>query len=267
MHVERNGTPITCLDDWERVAPPKAKHHWTAGRSAYELAHAWCGPSGPAMPDAVHTLFESIDETRGMVIDVAMPEHRIWFDTRRGEPRNADLAFVGRTAVSTVAVTVEAKADEPFGATVATTLATARERAKLNPRSLGVQRVEDLVRALFAPRTAEHLEIGRLRYQLLTAVAGTLAYAKAEGASTAMLLVHEFVTNRTKASLHARNDADCRAFLTALGEPATPLSSSVAGPFNVPGAPLFSDLPALLIGKVVTDRRSGDAEGEVGGAC
>jgi hypothetical protein len=257
MRLEKDGIPITCLEDWRRLAPPKSPDQWVEGRSAYEVANAWCGTTGPAVPECLHALFETSGRTRGLVVELAIPEHRIRFDDHGGEPRNADLALVGHAAGSKVAVTVEAKADEPFGATVGQTIAAALERVLQNPESRGVRRVEDLVRALLMPHTAGLAPVAELRYQLLTAVAGTTAYAIAEGADTAVLVVHEFLTNKTKDHLHDRNAEDYRAFLRRLGSDGQldTEQGSIAGPFLVPGAPLFHDAPSLLVGKVTTNCR------------
>jgi hypothetical protein len=257
MRLVKNGRAITCLTDWQEVAPPKGDIQWVEGRSAYELARAWCGTHGPVVPEDLRTLFESSEITRGLGIDVAYPERHIIFDGNGGEPRNADLAFAGHAGDSKVAVTVEAKADEPFGTTVADTMSAALERSLRDSRSHGVRRVEELARSLFTPRREGQREIGDLRYQLLTAAAGTLAYAIAEEAAAAVLIVHEFVTDRTREHLRQRNAEDYRAFLGRLGGKggvdAGP--SALAGPFWVPGMPLFDRAPALYVGKVVTDCR------------
>jgi len=200
-------------------------------------------------------------ETRGAVVETYLPEHRIHFDRHRGEPRNADMAFVGHTPSGNVAITIEAKADEPFGATVAETFSDALERIVENPRSRGIQRIEDLTRALFGVRLKEQPKVGALRYQLLTAVAGTLAYAVAEGAGLAVLVLHEFKTRKTSDPLHEANARDLDAFLLRLGglRSASDVfenSCELVGPFTVPGTPLFEKPPPLLIGKIVTDRRS-----------
>ena len=71
---------------------------------------------------------ENAPETSGLTVETVTPEHQIRFDEHGGEPRNADLTFAGRTANAIVAVTIEAKADEPFGATVTQTLTDALER-------------------------------------------------------------------------------------------------------------------------------------------
>jgi hypothetical protein len=258
MRVEKNGTPITSLEDWRRLAPPKSLDQWVEGRSAFELARAWCGPHGPALPEELRVLFEASAATRGLTIETVHPEHRIPFDHHGGEPRNADLAFTGVLGSSCIAVTIEAKADEPFGATISETIAAALERAVENPRSQGVRRIEDLVRAILFPRRSGQRRIGDLRYQLLTATAGTLAYALSERAATAVIVVHEFVTTMTDDRLHERNADDFFAFLDRLGGGValTPALGVLVGPFAVPGSPLFKSVPALYVGKVVTNCRA-----------
>lgn len=75
-----------------------------------------------------------------MVVDDVTPECRIRFDSLEGEPRNADLAFVGHTPAGVVAVTIEAKADETFGETVANALSSALERVLKSATSPVIRR-------------------------------------------------------------------------------------------------------------------------------
>jgi hypothetical protein len=254
----KNNRPITGFEDWKEFAPPKAAHHWAAGRSAREFASLWCRQGKPSMPVVLREVFESMEGAREIEFEVGRPEHRIRFDNRRGEPRNADMAFVYRAGVVRVAVTIEAKADESFGQTVAQTFAAAAKRAALNDRSGGIDRVHDLIAALFSPRTAKNSEISGLRYQLLTAVAGTIAYAKTEGASKAVLVVHEFKTTATEDGLHTRNANDLDRFLNSLASKRAtePTMAAVWGSFKISGAPLFADVPPLYIAKAVTDCRA-----------
>lgn len=225
MRIEKDNKLILTVQDWQVHAPPKSPHHWVEGRSAYELANAWCGLGGPAMPEVLRRLLDSRDETRGFVPEVAMPERRIPFDSLGGEPRNADLALTGFSATGKVAITIEAKADEPFGETVSATLAAALER---------------LIDQKGQPR------VGDLRYQLLTAVAGTLAFADAEGASIAVLVVHEFVTAKTNATNHLQNGGDYNELLERLSEQRLPEVAGpyLDGPFTVPGGELFPGGPS-----------------------
>jgi hypothetical protein len=258
MRAEKNGRAINGLADWQELAGPKKAEQWVEGRSAYELAYAWCGSGAVAMPPELRALLESHEKTRNLDVECVFPEHRIAFDSLPGEPRNADLAFTGVGVPGKIAVTMEAKADETFDGTVAETLEDALERLLKNPRSQGVRRVADLVRALFAPRArGQTTRILDLRYQLLTATAGTLAYARMHEASLAVLIVHEFVTARTRDELHEGNAADYRAFLQRLSaDRALAIEQGgLLGPFAVPGVPLFEAAPPLLVGKVTTRRR------------
>lgn len=258
MRIEKDAKPILTVQGWLEHAPPKSKHHWVQGRSAYELAHAWCGSGEPAMPEALRQLLESREETRGFVPDVGYPEHRIPFDAFVGEPRNADLALIGSNALGRIAITIEAKADEPFGETVSAALASALEGGIANPRSNGVRRIEGLARALFRPKEKGQPRVGDLRYQLLTAVAGTLAFADAQGASIAVLVIHEFVTDQTNADNHLRNGGDYNEFLVRLSEHRLLEAAGAVldGPFTVPGVELFPGGRSLFIGKITTDRRT-----------
>jgi hypothetical protein len=208
------------------------------------------------MPPELNHLLESREETREMKVECVTPEHPINFDSLHGEPRNADLAFIGETPLGKVAVTIEAKADEPFGDTVAGTLAAALERLVENPRSQGVRRVESLVRSLFAVAGKGLPMIASLRYQLLTAAAGTLAYALQQCASLAILVVHEFVTDKTSDKRQQKNAADFNAFLTRLAGTAAlqAYQSGLLGPFVVPGLPLFEKAPRFLVGEIRTPR-------------
>jgi hypothetical protein len=263
MLAEKNGQSISTISDWKQFAAPKSADQWRIGRSAYELAHAWCGRGHPSMPSEVRALLDSRDVTSGVAVERIFPEYRIAFDSRGGEPRNADLAFVGHTTAFKIAVTIEAKADEPFGATLGKTMAAALERKLENPRSQGIERVVDLARALMHPRSDGEPQIGRLRYQLFAATAGTLAYALEQGAMAAVLIVHEFVTDKTRDGRLAQNSADYREFLRRLCRESFDEPLGLLGPIAVPGTPLFpASLPLLFIGKITTDRRhSGAASG------
>lgn len=250
MRIEKGARSISSIDDWRTLAGPKRPYQWAEGRSAFELARAWIGSGIPSMPLDVRRILDSRDETRGIVVELVKPEHHIHFDTKAGEPRNSDLAFVGHANGRSVAVTVEAKADEPFGATVTKTMADALERAVTNERSRGLERVRGLARELFGPRSKGDPALGNLRYQLLTAVLATLAYAAQEHADVAVLLVHEFLTDKTSAAKVQKNSEDLDRFMVRLsGGAYTAAGDGLNGPIPVRGAP--TAVP-LFIGKLST---------------
>jgi hypothetical protein len=97
-------------------------------------------------------------------------------------------------------ICIEAKADEPFGATVAQEL----RKAKKRPVTRFPERLDWLTRSLLgvpAFKDEEHLVlsdvVSRLPSQLLTAIAGTLLEAQIQEATIAVFLVHEFRTTAT----------------------------------------------------------------------
>ncbi len=54
------------------------------------------------------------------------------------------------------------------------------------------------------------------KYQLLTALCGTILQAQIDGSSLAVLVVHVFDTDLTKADKHAKNHHDIELFLSVL---------------------------------------------------
>lgn len=262
MRILKGKHEIRSVADWREYAGPKLPQQWAPGRSACELATAWFRTGQAAEPRELRDLLESRVETRSLQIADVFPEHQIRFDAHRGEPRNADIAFVGRGKAGLVAVTVEAKGDETFGPTVSAALGDALERRLAKTASRGMRRIRDLalslVPALEPPvkgaRRRPIAAVGALRYQLLTAVAGTLAYAEQNSARSAVLIVHEFQTTETSPENHGANARDYDAFLHRLGVKAG-VNRELLGPVAIPGGPLFSKRTALFIGKVVTDTR------------
>lgn len=248
---------IRTIDDWREHAPPKRDIQWQEGRSAWELARAWCHSGTPEIPTEIRELLESVEASNGLQVETAIAECPIRFDAHAGEPRNADLALVGLAQGGRVVVTIEAKADEPFGPLVGDALSDAFERGVENHRSNGVRRIDDLAKALFKPRHGRQARVTDLRYQLLTAAAATVAFAREKQASVAVLIVHEFVTDKTQDDLHDRNAEDYRRFLNRLSGQDLPIreTSQLLGPFVLRQSALFPDGGTLWVGKVRTNRR------------
>src|SRR5690606_10491340 len=120
------------------------------------------------------------------------PELRVPFDTYRGEPRNTDLALTYRAGdppERLVAVSVEAKADEALGQRFGSVIRAAERRRERGERSNGDRRARELADALMGSGAGEDAAVESLRYQMLTASAGALAYAKAVSAAVAVLVI------------------------------------------------------------------------------
>jgi hypothetical protein len=257
MTIMKDGLPITSLEDWFARAGPKSPGHWKDGRSAKETARAWLGTGSFSLPQEVESLLADSPHFGPPLTWSAEPEAKLRFDTFAGEPRNSDLLVVASDTHGDYVIAVEAKADEPFGETVAAARANAAKRKAENPRSNGLLRIEQLEVALLGPKREGQAEFDSLRYQLLTATAGALAEAQRRGVNRAVMLVHEFVTDETTDDRHAANAVDLDRFVLRLsgGTHLSVHEGEMAGPFAVPGQPRFAAGIQLFIGKVVRRMR------------
>lgn len=255
--IGKDGNPILSVDGWYVGAPPKGgAAHWVTGRSARELAVAWCGSEGPCVPAEIEQLLRSHPDLGRLAIERALPEHQIRFDDLPGEPRNADLAIEARDAHGVVAITLEGKADESFDRPVTAVLQSAVKRMAADEKTGAVRRVELLSEALLPRWRSGLAHIGDLRYQLFTGIAGTLAWAREIRASRAVFAIHEFVTDQTSDDKHAQNASDLNQFLERLtdGTIRNIGDGALVGPVRVPGNARIPCVP-LYIGKAVRNTR------------
>lgn len=267
MRIHAKGQEITDIETWFRAAPPKGKkRHWQPYRSARELALAWCAVSGhPSVPPEIRELVDSHPLTAGADFADAdiTPELRVPIDAYAGEPRNADLAITcSAPPISAgsprrrIAINVEGKADESFGQTVSSAVRAADTRRRRGEASNADHRARELLRAILGSTLEADAGLGKLRYQLLTATAGTLAFAREQNASVAVLVIHEFSdaanvhTSKAKLVSNARAVELFLSRLTAGALTSLP-AGALVGPFVLPGNSFISpDIP-LLIGKAV----------------
>lgn len=253
MKIARNGAAIGSLADWLALAGPKdPDRQWVEGRSAMEVARAWLENAVDGPPSEIARLLRSNADLQNVVLDAVEPEARVSFDTRRGEQRNADVAFTGHDDSGSVVGTVEATADEPFGPRVSDVLSIALERAVSNPRSSGIDGVVELLRGLVPPKTSDTASVVELRYQLLTGVAGSLALAAKHRADRAIFIVHVFETDKTSLRELAANAEDICQFVRRLssGSVARLEEGILHGPIQVRGEALAARPAALYVGKV-----------------
>ncbi len=238
---------ISTVDDWFRLAPPAGgARHWVDGKSAKELAKAWCGrASAPAVPVELQELLSTHPDIDGAAFLEAIPEHKVAFDNIPGEPRNTDLVCIAERANQRIAISIEAKADEPFGELVANVLRTP-------PPSRRPERLERLCQALLGNQPGDLPGIGELRYQLFYGIAAALAYAGQVDASHALFVVHEFVTPNIKTRQIDANERDLQNFLSLLAPLTAPLGQRLHGPVRVPGNDYIPGHIPLYIGKVRT---------------
>ena len=252
MHIQKKNQPIGTLDDWFAIAPPKdGLSQWKDGRSAKESARAWLERVG-AVPAEIAELLSSHTDIGPLTYERAEPECLLAFDDHHG-PRNADMVMWAHDARGPVAITVEAKADETFDRVIADVLDASLETILGTPNSKALTRVIDLTRCLFDVRAGDQARVSELRYQLLTATAGTLALAKSMNSTRGVVVVHEIISaSCTHVKLDA-NAQDLDRFIRRIsnGTVTHVVSGVLYGPFTVPGAPLFEKPAELYFGKAI----------------
>ena len=245
-------TDKTCdpITDWRAWTRPKRDYHWRAGRSAMELARAWFVSPVPVCPTEIASLLDSHPGTAGVTLTKGIPEH-VTSLPERGEGRNHDLLLLGHVGPGSIVISIEAKVDEPFGETIG---AYWRRTTRTARSTRAPQRIEALLTMVFGtaarPDTAPW---DGLRYQLLTAVAGTAIEASSRQAAVAAVLIHEFHTeklNREKADVNAR---DFQGFVSALvGMPAGKVATGqLYGPATLQKTEHLERPVRVLIGKAV----------------
>jgi hypothetical protein len=238
-----SATPLPSYSSWLRHVDAKNRE---PGTSAPTLATAWSGPLDLLGALAAHP---NLDD---LTILSAAVEAKTTFDAYGGNVRNHDLLLRAITAGGeTVVVCVEAKAGEPLGATIAEQAQSAEKARSANPSSNASTRLADLEKRL-CRYSSDDPRVALLRYQLLTAWAGTLA--EASEAAHAVFVLHEFRTDQRPEDKTAANGAELARFADAVLGCQLPRHDAMPWCVDVPGV---ADLGAqLYVAHVVTDLRS-----------
>jgi hypothetical protein len=218
------------------------------------------------MPPEIRAMLDSNPHTRGVALSGGQSEKEIVFERTGPGAGNADVALLGiDSRGEIVALTIESKADESYGPTFQQAIAAAVERMVSGKPSNGVSRAEALACALLpARRSGKSVArdkwtpwLGTLRYELLTAVAGTLAFAHQSRAKLAVFIIHEFVTDCTSDEDHQANTLDLDAFVCRMsdGKIRDLRSGEVVGPFPLIENSHWPSSPALYMGKATKNIR------------
>lgn len=247
---DRAGQIINRWQDW---TPPKQAYHWKEGRSAMELARSWFASGTPECPPELQALFATNTHTANIEIDEGHPEF-VTALPERGEGRNHDLMLKAHTPNEAAVVCVEAKVDETFGKKIG----QYRQEAKARTEHTRVpERIQALLEIVFGANAQPDIQPWcDLRYQLLTAVAGTLLQAANEQVSVAIFVVHEFQTALAKPELLKANAEDYERFVEALFSVPTVSSGQIYGPLRVQSG---SHLPQSVEYSLAKPRVNGSA--------
>lgn len=157
----------------------------------------------------------------------------------KGGVRNHDVLAVGRADCGQVVLGVEGKVNESLDKTINQKYAAASARRAAGKNTNLDKRLDGLLHAIAGHQLEDKPQLGRLRYQLFSAVAGTLAAATEETAAVA-LVIHLIASPRANP---AKFDEARRAVAdwvgTVLGQrPGAP----VTGPFSPSTTPRAYEL-------------------------
>ena len=211
--VDSQDHGISCLREWESriFSKPSKKRHWKPGRSAYSLAKFIMDLEGAAH---IESRISSI-LSQPVTFEKATPEYLARFDCYKGNPSNLDLGLTGCVdSGSSLFVGVEAKVDELFGPTVG-----GRYRAAIRTRKSGKstnadKRIVDLLSQYFSETNDPcSSKFASVRYQLLTATAGTVAAGK----DISVFYVLVFKTCKYDECRASTNLQDYEKFMQAAG--------------------------------------------------
>lgn len=184
---------IKTVDDWFRMAPPKKGiKQWKPFYSAMESAAYFTSTPGK-MPKAIDDYLKSI----GVKSDQFEAEPEAVTNLSKygkGEGRNHDLLIKGKDVV----IGVEAKAAESLDDYV---------DKKYNPVNENHRaRYFNLCRDIL-DKNLDKDDCSDIRYQLLSATAGTILEAEKAGKPKAVLIILVFVSDHSKDAVeHTRSD-------------------------------------------------------------
>ena len=210
--VDCHDRAISTLNEWREYFVKRTKKpvHWKKGRSAYSLADFILNRNGS---DFLESRVSSV-LSESVTFEWAMPEYKAKFDRYRN-PSQLDLAIFGNIdSGKSLFVGVEAKVDEPFGPTV-----SKRYQAALKERCADVstdvpERIKELLSGYFLDfDSPENSKYSGIRYQLLTAAAGTVSVPK----DLVVLYILVFKTNSYDPHKGEENYSDYKKFVACTG--------------------------------------------------
>ncbi|GHV77446.1 hypothetical protein AGMMS49942_22670 [Spirochaetia bacterium] len=169
IYSDNDNDVIKSMEDWQRIfTNTKKEKHWKEGRSAYSIANFMLNCNGE------EKLVNSLKIALNMNIhfDKATPELEVRFDSF-GHGREHDLGIWGHTDDNKkVFIGIESKVDEPFDDTIGEEYLEGKANELSGERTNKVLRIENLLKKSIVKITKKTFD---LRYQLLTAVFGTIA--------------------------------------------------------------------------------------------
>jgi hypothetical protein len=218
----KNSQCATTLEEWQQLFPGK-NGKFVKNRSAKEMAKFWLNKGKQEeIFDSISNICNSGD------IETCYPEHETRFDNY-GEGRNHDLLLISDR--KSVIITIEGKADEPFGSSYFyDEIIKAVLKIKNNVNTSMFDRSIDLYNQYYL----RNKEVLKLRYQLVHWFAGTLTEAEQHKSDKMIMIVQEFISTGLDQKKLKRNEDDFAEFIAfiSLGRFKTISNREMRGPIN-----------------------------------
>lgn len=216
---------ITDVETWLKLCPPQNKDkQWVDYRSAKEMAKFWDNEDNQkAFSDFFTKSNNQIKFENGI------PEMAMKFDGYKS-PRKTDLAIFGKMGSKDTLISIEGKADEPYGENLFKDEFIQSIMTKaITPKSSKINRCIELFQSYNC--VAEFLNI---RYQLLHWLAGSIKMAESKNIDTIFLISQEFHSHKTTELNINRNKNDFDFFISLISKETKKTSSDnfIVGPFN-----------------------------------
>ncbi len=203
-------TATRSIHDWRmRLGDPEK--HWKKGASAMETAVSWelAAKSASGLPEPIASLFAHSEFGEGELL-LGVAEHKVPLEGTGGASQ-CDVWALVRTAVGTVSLAVEAKAQESFGEgneTLADWLNSGTSKGSKANRTI---RKCHLLECLPAGIDGAY---DAIPYQILQRCAASVIEARRFGLQNAAFVVQAFLSPSKSFEMFER-------FCQALGIPAT----------------------------------------------
>jgi hypothetical protein len=235
---------ISTVEEWFKKCPPqRGILQWQDGRSAKETAKHWIN----GIPQPFTDLFKGFK----FEFQLCSPEYVSEFDNLKGNGRNHDLLIIARDSATDneIVISVESKVDEPFGNIIGDCMHNIKNKRDNNIPTQADKRILALKNALLPNISIS--EFNKLRYQLLTAVAGTLSEAKKQNAKSAIFVVQTISSNKIDPFKHQINQTDLDRFVYAISNGISKYlkEGTLLGPMRVQGNIFIPNNIDLWIGK------------------
>ena len=187
---------ISNPDEWKLAFPPAGgDKQWKDRFSAKELAKIVTNYKNYVGKD-FELLLQDNEEFKGLKLINVFPEHLSHFDDNPRGPRHHDLACIAEKDGERIALCFEAKVSESFDKRLSSWQNSDGKKTRCNI----------LCKNFFGCNYNDKFK--DVYYQLLSAVAGTIAFASENGCSKAYFIVYQIIPEEKKTSDHKKKIND-----------------------------------------------------------